>query len=101
MKELKKIGFFVAFIIPSLVILGCYLGGGWNYLAIVFSLVIIPIVDKLVGLDTSNVTKNESASISEETYYRFVTYIWTFVQVCFLIWGAYVISKDQESATFE
>lgn len=100
-ERIEIIGFFVAFIIPSLVILGCYLGGGWNYLAIVFSLVIIPIVDKLVGLDTSNVTKNESAIVSEEIYYRFVTYVWTFVQLCFLFWGAYVISNDQVSTTFE
>lgn len=75
MKELKRIGFFVAFIIPSLVILGCYLGGGWNYMSIFFSLVVIPVVDQIVGLDTSNVSKIESTIISEKFYYRFVTYV--------------------------
>jgi alkane 1-monooxygenase len=101
MKHLKKIGFFVAFIIPSLVILGCYLGGGWNYLAIFFSLVLIPIIDQIVGIDTSNVTKTESTIISDEFYYRFVTYVWTFVQLSFLFWGAFVISKNLVQTTVE
>lgn len=101
MKELKRIGFFVAFIIPSLVILGCYLGGGWNYMSIFFSLVVIPVVDQIVGLDTSNVSKIESTIISEKFYYRFVTYVWAFVQLSFLIWGVYVVSNNMLPTTFE
>lgn len=101
MKLLKKIGFFAAFIIPSLVILGCYLGSGWNYLAMFFSLILIPMIDQIVGIDTSNVTKTESSISSEEFYYRFVTYVWTFVQLSFLFWGAYVISKNLLVTTFE
>lgn len=97
----KKIGFFSAFIIPALVIIGCYLGGNWNYMALFFSIVIISLVDNAVGVDTSNLTKSASHVVSEEFYYRFVTYIWTFVQLSFLIWGAYVISKNMLPTTFE
>ena len=98
---MKKIGFFSAFILPTLVVLGCYLGGAWNYMTLFFSLVIISIVDKAVGVDTSNLTKTESSLVSNELHYRFVTYIWTFVQMSFLVWGTFVISKNLVSSTFE
>lgn len=101
MKTLKKIGFFTAFIIPALVILGCYLGSGWNYLSLFFSFILIPVIDQLIGPDTSNLTEGESTLISEEFYYRFVTYVWTFVQMAFLVWGAYAISKNLIQTPFE
>lgn len=101
MKVWKKIGFFSAFIIPALVIVGCYLGGSWNYMAFFFSIVIISVVDKAVGVDTSNLPKSTSHVVSEEFYYRFVTYIWTFVQLSFLVWGAYVINTNMLPTTFE
>ena len=39
----RKIGFFVAFILPALVVTGFYLGGAWNYLALVFAFLILPV----------------------------------------------------------
>ncbi len=94
MIRLKKIGFFTAFVLPALVILGCYLGGGWNYLALFFSFILIPSIDQLVGLNTSNLNESDAKIISEEFYYRFVTFIWAFVQMAFLIWGAYAVAKN-------
>jgi alkane 1-monooxygenase len=94
MDWLKKIGFFTAFIIPALVITGFYLGGWWNYLAIFFSFILIPFIDQLSGIDTSNVPESEVKIKEEEFYYRFVTYVWTYVQVAFVLWGCYVVSTE-------
>src|ERR1044071_1798843 len=58
-KLVKKIAFFTAFIIPALVIIGFYGGSFWNYLAIVFSFIIIPLADQIFGIDTTNVPESQ------------------------------------------
>ncbi|MBX2963934.1 MAG: alkane 1-monooxygenase [Cyclobacteriaceae bacterium] len=94
MKHLKKIGFFTAFILPTLVVSGYYLGGYWNFITILFAFIIIPLIDQLSGLDTTNLDESEAKLVSEEKYYRFVTYIWTFVQLAFVLWGCFIVVQD-------
>lgn len=101
MNPLRKLGFFTAFIIPSLVVVGYYLNGWWNYLAIAFSFILIPLIDQQLGIDTSNPSDSEIKVKGEEFYYRFVTYIWTYVQIAFVFWGCYVISEGAISSTVE
>ncbi|MEM1408963.1 MAG: alkane 1-monooxygenase, partial [Bacteroidota bacterium] len=92
MSVFKKLGFFSAFIFPSLAITGYYLGGWWNYMAVAHAFIILPIIDQLFGIDTSNVPKEKASIISNELYYRFITYIWAVFQVGFVIWGCYVVA---------
>lgn len=101
MNALKKLGFFTAFILPALVVTGYYLGGGWNYLAIVFSFIILPVIDQYMGVDTSNISESQAKVIGEEFYYRFVTYVWTYVQLGFVLWGCYVMTKGHIHTSFE
>jgi alkane 1-monooxygenase len=96
----KKIGFFCAFIIPALTLVGYYLGGAWNFITIVFVFVVIPIIDEWVGKDSENVPENLAPIISEEAYYRFVLYFWSIVQFAFLFWSIYVIAQ-QDMTTWE
>jgi len=83
MKFIKKTGFFTAFILPVLVIIGFYEGGWWNFIALGFVFIIITSIDYLTGLDTTNVSDQEAKIIGEEVYYRLVTYVWTYVQFIF------------------
>ena len=92
MNLLRKLGFFTAFILPALVIIGFYLGDWWNFLSLFFSFGVITIIDHLVGINTRNVEAEEVKRMSDEFYYRFVTYIWTFVQIGFIGWAFYAIS---------
>jgi alkane 1-monooxygenase len=101
MNFFKKLGFFTAFIIPSLVVTGYYLGGWWNYLAIAFSFILIPLIDQQLGIDTSNPTESEIKIKGEEFYYRFVTYVWTYVQIAFVIWGCYAVGAGVINTPFE
>lgn len=94
MKILKKIGFFTAFILPAAVMLGWYLGQGWNFLAVGFVFLVVTSIDYVTGTDTSNVPDHETNSTGEDFYYRFVTYAWVYVQLAFLGWAFYVISRD-------
>ncbi len=64
----RKLGFFSAFIFPTLVILGYYLGGWWNYMAIIHAFVILPILDQLVGIDKTNIPKEKAPIISNRNH---------------------------------
>ena len=92
---LQKACFFTAFIVPALVIAGFHVGGYWNYLAIIFSFVLIPIIDQWIGIDTTNVPETEAKAKGEEFYYRFVTYCWAYFQFAFMVWGAFAIGSGK------
>jgi alkane 1-monooxygenase len=98
---LKKIGFFTAFIVPVLVITGFTIGDWWNYLAIFFAFIVIPLIDQVTGIDTTNVPEKEIKATEADFFYRFVTYVWTYVQVAFVIWCCYAITKRTIQTTAE
>lgn len=97
----KKLAFFTAFIIPALVIAGFYLDDYWNFLALAFSFLFIPVIDQALGIDKSNVEPHRVKLVGEEFYYRFVTYVWTFVQLAFVLWGAYIVTTGRLNAPLE
>jgi len=101
MSFIKRIGFFTAFILPALTIAGVYLDGYYQLATIVFVFIFIPIVDYWVGLDTSNINKGKVKEETEKFYYRFVTYLWTYVQVIFLFWCVWVIVEGRITGVFE
>ena len=92
---MKNVGFLTAFIIPSLVMTGFYLGGYGNFIAVIFSFLLLPFIDQMMGVETSNVPAGEANAKSEAFYYRAVTYVWTFVQVAFIFWGVYAVTSGK------
>lgn len=101
MKILKKIGFFTAFILPAVVILGLYLGKGWNFLAVGFIFILVTSIDYLAGTDTSNVPAAEEPIMGDDFYYRLVTYAWVYVQLAFLGWAFLSIARGAISTGLE
>lgn len=101
MRVLRFIGFLAALLIPACLIEGVYRGGWYNFSALLFAFIMIPVIDQLIGLDTSNVSPAEEKKVSEVFYYRFVTYLWTYLQVALLCWGAHVIANGQVKTTVE
>lgn len=95
MSWLKKIGYFSAFIIPALTILGFYLGGIANISTLIFVYALIPAIDVAVGRDYNNIPKQAAKAVANDYYYRFITYCWTYFQLAFLIWAVWVVSTSQ------
>lgn len=97
----NRIGFLTAFIIPTLVIAGFYLGDYWNFTAVAFSFVLLPLIDQLLGTDPSNVPPGEVSARADAFYYRLVTYVWTYVQLGFIFWGVYAVTSGNLSGLTE
>ena len=92
MSVIKKIGFFSALILVLFLGLGYYLDGWWNFITLGFVFMIIPLIDSLIGKDPENISDAKISIISEELYYRLVTYLWVYIQVGVVIFGAYAVT---------
>lgn len=88
----QKIGFFTAFILLGLVIAGHFIGGWGYYLPALFAFILLPIIDHYSGRDLTNVPAHEVSKRSEEYFYRFVTFIWVWVQLAFLGWCFFIVT---------
>lgn len=93
MYVLKKSGFLTAFIIPTLVVVGYYLGSWWLSLPMIFSFVLLPIADAWLGTDPSNLEPDKAKQAESDFYYRLVLYVWVWVQAIFLLWAFYVVAS--------
>lgn len=98
---LQKLKFFYAFEVLALVVIGFYLGGWWNFLAIGFAFLLLPLIDQYVGINTANVDREEVQSVGNAFYYRFVTYVWVYAQLAILGWGAFVVANGYLTTWFE
>lgn len=94
MNSLKKIGFFSALILPALLVAGYYLKGMNLFLIHGFVFVLVPLMDYLISTDTSNVPAQAVNEVTREYFYKFVTFLWVYVQLGVLIWAFYVISSE-------
>lgn len=98
---LQKLKFFYAFEVPALVVIGIYLAGWWNFLAIGFAFLLLPLIDQYVGINTTNVRPEDTQVVGNAFYYRFVTYVWVYVQLAVLGWGTYVVAKGYLQTWYE
>ncbi|MDV6234614.1 alkane 1-monooxygenase [Leptospira ellisii] len=91
MTNLKRFSFIVCFSVPAFTVLGYCLGGIYNFLtfAVVFGL--LPILDVAVGSDPSNPSEEEVPALQNEFYFRFLTYVWAWVQFFLVLWALYEI----------
>lgn len=101
MEILRRIGFLTAFILPGIVITGYYLGDAWNFLAVGFVFLFINAVDQLRGLDTTNVSDYDAKQVGIEFYYRFVTYLWVYIQLAFMAWCFWVVATGELTRGYE
>ncbi len=92
MSWFKKFGFLLSFTIPALVVLGFYWGGYWNFLTLAFVFLVIPLVDRFIGEDFTNVDKDRISILDREYYFRLILHIWVFLQVGIVVWGAWAVS---------
>lgn len=100
MSTLKKIGFLFFYIIPSLVVIGYYLGGWWLFSGFIFAYGLIPLLDEIVGKDPENIDREWVPVLSKELYFDYILHSLVYIQLAICIWAAYVLSQ-QTLSNFE
>ncbi len=91
MSNWKRVSFLIAYAIPVLAVLGYYLGGGFNFLTLAMVFGILPLLDVLVGPDSSNPKEEEVPELQKEFYFRFLTYLWAWIQFGLVVWSLWEI----------
>lgn len=101
MSIFKKIGFFSALLLILILGVGYVLGGWYHYLTLAFVFIILPLVDGIIGLDPENIPESKIKIISEEYYYRFITFSWVYLQIGVVVFGAYAVTLGQVDTLIE
>ncbi|TGK14109.1 alkane 1-monooxygenase [Leptospira fletcheri] len=91
MKYWKKLSFLVAFTVPAMTVVGYWLGGGWNFLTFGVVFGALPILDVTIGSDPSNPDEAEVPALQQESYYRWITYVWAWTQIALVLWALWEV----------
>ncbi len=92
MSTFKKLGFLLSYLIPALIVLGYYAGGGWNFAAFIFTYGIIPVWDEMVGKDPENIRSELVPVVAKEKFFSLIVYSLVYIQLGIVIWACYVVS---------
>lgn len=94
---MKKIGFFSALILPTLLFLGMQWGGPFQWMIHIFVFLLVPLMDYVIQKDTANVPAAEVSESMKAQFYKLITFVWVYVQLAVLIWGFYVVTTQELS----
>ncbi|WCL48327.1 alkane 1-monooxygenase [Leptospira sp. GIMC2001] len=90
----KKYTYLICFVLPPLVYLATRLGGLYFYSVPILVFVLLPILDLLIGKDSTNPSEDEVPDLQNQKFYRYLTYLWAFLQVGFVIWATIYITQS-------
>ncbi len=94
---MKKIGFFSALILPTLLVFGMQWGGPFQWMIHVFVFLLVPLMDYVIQKDTANVPAAEVSETTKAQFYKLITFVWVYVQLAVVIWGFYWVSTQELS----
>lgn len=93
MNLFKRLSFLIAFVIPAVAVLGYYLGGNFNFLTIAVVFGALPLLDMIVGPDASNPKEEDVPELQKDSYFRFLTYAWAWVQFVLVVWALWEVQS--------
>lgn len=96
---MKKWFYFTAYVIPSLVIIGFALGGVFHFLTPAVVFVLVPLLDKMIGVDPSNHDEATYREMRDHAFYRWVTWLFVPLQYGFVFWGAWLVGGQHLTLT--
>ena len=89
---MSRYGFLLALTLPLLVVAGFLLGGAWNYLTIVFSYAVLPLLDLWSGNDRFQPGREEITALERDPWYRSILYAGSALHLALLVFGAWVVT---------
>lgn len=92
MNPFKKLAFLWSYSLIA-VIVGSYylLGPGWTFAGIVYTYVVIPLLDKLLGNDRANLDHGAYHAVLTDRYFDALIYSFVYLHYALLGWGCYVL----------
>ncbi len=85
------LAFALVFTIPLSVLIGYRLGGWGNLLTPFLVFGLVPLLDALVGSETTNLSPDEARTRAAMPIYRVLTWLCVPYQLALVLWGAWVV----------
>lgn len=89
---MNRYGFLLALSLPLMVVAGYLLGGAWNFLTVVFSYALLPLLDLWSGNDHFQPSRDEVATLEKDSWYRAILYLGAGLHFALLVFGAWVVT---------
>ncbi|TGM58191.1 alkane 1-monooxygenase [Leptospira vanthielii] len=88
----KRLSFLLCYVLPILTVFAEGIGG-LSYLIVPITVfILLPVLDLFLGRDTSNPTDTNFLKLQNDSYFRYLTETWAYVQLTFVIWSIYRIT---------
>ncbi|PKA26733.1 alkane 1-monooxygenase [Leptospira sp. mixed culture ATI2-C-A1] len=94
----KRLSFLLCYILPILVVFAEEMGGVSYLIVPVTVFVILPLLDFIWGKDLSNPEETNFLKLQNDSYFRYLTQSWAYVQLAFVVWSVYRIAVYPHTA---
>lgn len=96
----KHLKYISAYSVPAFVAFSIYMRGGFSFSAFVFVFLIVPVMDLITKVDTSNMTAIEEEIAKDDPIYDYLLYLLVPVHCMILVYFLYSVS-DVSLAMYE
>jgi alkane 1-monooxygenase len=98
---MSSLPYYLVFILPATSVTGAILSvqfGWWySFLTPVLSYIGLPLLDLIVGHDTSNTPQGEIRNLENRIEFRIVTWLWAVSHVGLIVWGILEVQNPAHS----
>jgi len=84
---MRAFQYLTVYTIPASVVVGAWLGGGWTFLTVALSYGLVPVIDRVIGVDSRNLDAAAEATAGRARVYRWLTWGMVPVLVALVIWA--------------
>lgn len=89
----KHLKYLSAYSLPAVVAFSIYMGGGFSYSALVYVFLIVPVMDLIMKVDTSNMTAIEEEIAKDDSVYDYLLYLLVPLHYIILIYFLSTVSQ--------
>lgn len=93
---MRRLGFVLPLLLPLVVLYGHALGGAWTFLPALVLFVVLPIVDRLAGLDVETVAPRGATAPGWRVWFDGLLYTWVPIQLALIAWGAHAVAIETD-----
>lgn len=95
MNSFKKFAFLWSYTLVAMIVGTYYLfGPTWVFAGIIYTYVVIPILDELLGNDRTNVSRDTYDAVINDRYFDALVYSFVYLHYALIGWGCYVLITD-------
>jgi alkane 1-monooxygenase len=95
MSQIKKIGFLMSHFGVFTILYGYYfIDKNFVYFGLIYSYLLVPILDEMVGKDRGNVEKEHFETLLSDRFFDFAVYFHVYMQYALTFWTAYILVYD-------